>query len=554
MAVTIGRADNRKAADLFYDLALAMELQGERWRANSYLRAAKSIEELTENLRSVSERGELRRIEGVGESIEAKVEEFLRTGRIDALDKVRGLLPEDLELLRSIPSLGTRRLADLDLLLGIRSVDDLLKAIYEGRLSEMPDFGDEVESRTQDYLTWRREEAAEVPSPYALRSAQRIIDFLRPSPGLDRLELTGPLRRRVPTVANIMLLFSASGPEDIIARFGLCPEVTELLVVDREQALGRTASGAVCMLRQVDQSTFGLELLKTTGPEPYVRGIEQRIREKGVRFGAHRGVAADTEKKVFEALQLPPLRPETRGGQECDRVTAKQLIGDLHVRCASYDGGMRVLEMAAAAKDLGHEYVCFCDRLGGRRMDPAALEQRNALIDESADLLGIKILKGGEADITPDGRLDFPPGPLEDLDLVIASVNTSLTMDEGEMTARVTKAMEDPLMDVFGHPTSRVIGLRERVRVDLEKVAAAAAESGIALEINAYPDRMDLDAETVRSLDAKPLYSLGTEAAFPNELSYWEWAVGAAEQACLPPSRVLNAMPAERLQGRRWRR
>ena len=551
MAVTIGRADNRKAADLFYDLALAMEIQGERWRANSYLRAAKSIEVLTENLRSVSERGELRRIEGVGESIESKVEEFLRTGHIEALDKVHDLLPEDLELLRSIPIMGTRRLADLDLLLGIRSVDDLLRAIYEGRLSEVPDLGEEVESKTLEYLTWRREEAAEVPSPYALRSARKIMDFLKTAPGMECLGLTGPLRRMAPAVANIMLLFSSSDPEDVIARFGLCPEVTELLSVDREQALGRTTSGAVCMLRRVDSASFGYEMLRMTGPDGYVREVEQKIREKGLRFGTQRNAAA--EEDIFEALQLPPLDPEDRGLPICDSVSAGMLRGDLHVRATSYDGGMRVLEIAAAAKGLGHEYVCFCDRLGGRRMDPAALEQRNVLIDESADLLGITVLKGGEVDITPDGRLDFPSGPLDDLDLVIASVNTALTMGGKEMTARVTKAIEDPLMDVLGHPTSRVIGLRERVQIDLERVAEAAVETGAALEMNAYPDRMDLDAETVRSLHAKPFYILGTDAAFPNELTYWEWAAIAAKQACLPPSNILNTMPAEKLQGRRWR-
>ena len=551
MAVTVGRADNRRAADLFYDLALAMELQGERWRANSYLKAARSIEELTENLRSVSERGELRRIEGVGESIEAKVEEFLRTGRIEALESVRGLLPEDLELLRGVPSLGTRRLADLDLLLGVRSVDDLLRAIYEGRLSELPEFGEEVERRTLEHLVWRREEAAEVPAPFAMRSAHMIIDFLRPSPGLERLELTGPLRRRVPAVANIMLLFSSPAPDDIIARFGLCPEVTELLMVDRQQALGKTTSGAVCMLRAVAHETFGLELLRTTGPESYVREIERSMREKSVRFSAHR--PAVTEGDVLAAVQAPMVRPEMRGLPNA-KTSPDDLRGDLHVRATSYDGGMRVLEMAAAAKDLGHEYICLCDRLGGRRMDPAALEQRNILIDESADLLGITILKGGEVDITPDGRLDFPTGPLEGLDIVIASINTALTMDRGEMTARVLKAMEDPLMDVLGHPTGRVIGLREGVQIDLGEVSQAAVDAGVALEMSAYPDRMDLDAETVRSLDAAPLIILGTEAAFPNELTYWEWAEAAAEQSGLPPERIMNTRPAEQLKGRRWRR
>lgn len=551
MAVTVGRADNRKAADLFYDLALAMELQGERWRANSYLKAARSIEELTENLRSVSERGELRRIEGVGESIEAKVEELLRTGRIEALEGVRGLLPEDLELLRGIPSLGTRRLADLDLLLGVRSVDDLLRAIYEGRLAELPEFGEEVERRTLEHLVWRREESAEVPAPFAMRSARNIIDFLSSAPGLERLELTGPLRRRVPAVANIMLLFSSPAPDDIIARFGLCPEVTELLMVDRQQALGKTTSGAVCMLRAVAPETFGLELLRTTGPDGYVKDIERRLREMSVRFSPHR--PAVTEENVLDAVQAPMVRPEMRGLPDA-RTSPDDLRGDLHVRATSYDGGMRVLEMAAAAKDLGHEYVCFCDRLGGRRMDPAALEQRNMLIDESADLLDITLLKGGEVDITPDGRLDFPSGPLEELDIVMASINTALTMDRKEMTARVLKAMKDPSMDVLGHPTSRVIGLRERIQIDLGQAARAAGEARVAWEMNAYPDRMDLDAETVRSFDAASLVVLGTEAAFPNELSYWEWATAAAERSGLPPERILNTMPARQLKGRRWRR
>ena len=551
MAVTVGRADNRKAADLFYDLALAMELQGERWRANSYLKAARSIEELTENLRSVSERGELRRIEGVGESIEAKVEELLRTGRIEALEGVRGLLPEDLELLRGIPSLGTRRLADLDLLLGVRSVDDLLRAIYEGRLAELPEFGEEVERRTLEHLVWRREESAEVPAPFAMRSARSIIDFLGSAPGLERLELTGPLRRRVPAVANIMLLFSSPAPDDIIARFGLCPEVTELLMVDRQQALGKTTSGAVCMLRAVAPETFGLELLRTTGPDGYAKDIERRLREMSVRFSPHR--LAVTEEDVLDAVQAPMVRPEMRGLPDA-RTSPDDLRGDLHVRATSYDGGMRVLEMAAAAKDLGHEYVCFCDRLGGRRMDPAALEQRNMLIDDSADLLDITLLKGGEVDITPDGRLDFPSGPLEELDIVMASVNTALTMDRKEMTARVLKAMKDPSMDVLGHPTSRVIGLRERIQIDLGQAARAAGEARVAWEMNVYPDRMDLDAETVRSLDAASLVVLGTEAAFPNELSYWEWATAAAERSGLPPERILNTRPAEQLKGRRWRR
>jgi len=350
MAITVGRADNQKAADLFYELALAMELRGEKWRANSYLRAAQSIEGATEHLRSLSERGELRRIEGVGESIEAKLEEFLNTGRIEALEQVKDILPEDLELLKRIPSLGIKRIGELDMQLGVRSVDDLLRAAEQGILSDLPDFDEGSERRTLEYLSWRREEAAEIPAPYALRSAHRIIDFLRPSPGLRRLELTGPIRRRSAMVANIMLLFSADEPADIIARFGLCPEVTELILVEKTQAMGRTTSGAACMLRAVEEDRLGFEQLRTTGPDVYFQFLNERAREVGIRLG---GRHFPTEQSVYEALQLEPLPPEMRGVAECagDSVRAADMKGDLHVRCRSFDGALRVLEMAAAAKN-----------------------------------------------------------------------------------------------------------------------------------------------------------------------------------------------------------
>ena len=558
MTILVGRTDNKRAADLFYDLALAMELQGERWRANSYYRAAKSIEELGEHLRSVSERGELRRIEGVGESIEAKLEEFLATGRIEALENVRDILPEDLDLLRNIPGLGVRRIAEIEMLLGIRSVDELLRAAYEGKIAELPDFDEGVDRKVIEYLTWKREEAAEVPTPYAIRSAKRIIDYLQGSPGLIRLELSGPARRKASSVANITLLFTATEPDGIIARFGLCPEITELIIVEKEQAVGKTTSGAACMVRAVREESFGLDLLKSTGPDAHIRSLGKLAKERGLRLTAARlgKDRARTEQAIYDALGMEPVRPEWRGFPPCECVVLpEELRGDLHLRCVSFDGGLRVLEMASAAHDLGHRYVCFCDRLGGRYMDPEALERRNILIDEAADLLGIPILKGAEVDITPDGRLDFPTEHLERLDLVIGSVNARLNMDSKAMTSRVLTAMGDPNMDVFGHPLGRILGLREPIRLDMNRIAEAACDRKVALEVNAYPDRLDLDAEAIRAIgDTKNMFSLGTDAAFPSELTYWEWAANMAMGACLPPSRVLNTLSAEQLRGRRWRK
>ena len=210
--------------------------------------------------------------------------------------------------------------------------------------------------------------------------------------------------------------------------------------------------------------------------------------------------------------------------------------------------------MASAAGARGHRYLCFCDRIG-RHMDADKFDRRNALIDEAQDTLGATILKGAEVNIAPDGRLDAPSALLDGLDLVVASVNTKLEMAPAEMEARVMRAMEDPNMDVLGHPTGRVIGLREGNGMDLARVAERAAERRIALEMSACPDRLDLsDNDAFYVYESGALYSLGTDAAFPDEMDNWRWAVIMARRALLGRERVLNSMTPQQLKGRAWRK
>jgi DNA polymerase (family 10) len=556
MRVMMGRADNRRAAEQFYDLALAMEIQGERWRANSYMKAARSIETQTESVRSISDRNALRSIEGVGESIASKLEEFLATGKIEALEAVRDLLPEDLPLFRDAPSLGFRRVADLDRLLGIRTVDDLLRVIYEGRLADLPDFDEEVQQRALEWLSWKREEAADVPTPYALRSAVNIMNELRAGGNVTRIELAGPARRLITSVANITLLFSSASPDLVVAQFGISPEVVELTMVDREQAIGKTRSGAVAMVRHVRDNQFAWELLQATGAEAHLRDLGDAARNTGLRLSSPAFKHAASEEEIYAHLGMRYVPPDLREGRRPrDGVlTGEQLSGDLHIRCASFDGALRVREMVSAARKRGHRFVCFCDRIG-RNMDIDAMDRRNAMIDEVQGEDGMLVLKGAEVDITPDGRLDAPSDLLDGLDLVIASVNTRLTMTPGELEARVMRAMDDPNMDVLGHPTNRVIGLREGSGMDMSRIAERAAERRVALEMNAYPDRLDLsDNDAFKVYDSGAFYSLGTDAAYPDELDGWGWAVTIARKALLEPGRVLNSMGPQQLKGRAWRK
>jgi DNA polymerase (family 10) len=369
------------------------------------------------------------------------------------------------------------------------------------------------------------------------------------------------MRRKVTTVANITILFTSAEPDQVIARFGLCPEVLELTVVEEDQVVGKTTSGAACMLRHVSSDNYTMELLCTTGSDAFVKEVTTVAKDRGKRLSSTivgKGKHAQSEPEIFAALGLEYVPPELREGRIAKGgppIDTKDLHGDLHVRSSSLDGGLRIAAMTRAAKEMGHQYICFCDRVGGRRMDADAFDQRNGLIDDVQKTTDIVLLKGAEVDITPDGRLDAPPDILEKLDLVIGSVNTKLTMPPQEMEARILRAMDDPLMDVFGHPTNRVIGLRDKSQIDLERIAERAAERKIALEINSYPDHLDLsDDEAYKIYEAGAYYSLGTDASFPNELDYWSWAVTIARKSLLDRPRILNAMNADKLKARAWRK
>ncbi len=549
------RVENQEAADRFWELALAMELKGDRWRSSSYLKASRSIEELSEPLRSVSERGDLRKIEGVGESIAAKLDELLSSGRIEALEAVRHLLPDDLPIFRDAPILSIGMVAELVNALDVRSVDTLLRAIEEEKLSATPGLDEDVEDRMREWLIWRRGESAEIPTPYALRSAERIKAFMQQGNIVDRIELSGPARRRVAAVANITLLFISSSPDLAIAKFGTCPDIMELTLVEKDLAVGKTSSGAGCMLREVKEQRFALENFRRTGPEVHVDEVLASLEARNGPLSVERG-SFSTEAEIYEGAGLEFVPPEMREreGAATGIVAKEDLRGDLRVRSILMDGTMHVEETAEAAKSLGHSYVCLCDRFG-RLVDGDKLARRNELMDEVGSRSPVTLLKGIEVDIAPDGRLDAPSSLLEEMDLVIASVNTKLNMSEEDMRTRIIRALDDPNMDVLGHPTGRILGLRERTISDLRPIAERALEKRVALEIDAHPDRQDLDDNDAYNLyEVGAFYSLGTDSAYPLKYHDWDWAVTMARKAHLGPQRMLNMLSPHALQRRAWRK
>jgi len=558
MTAKEGRVSNRAAADRFRELALAREIQGEHWKAVSYLIAAEQLDEARQHIQAFSESGRLREIQGVGNSISSKLDEYLSTGRMQALEDVRAILPEDLALFRDLKPLGTALTARAINALRLSSADDLSRAVDQGALAEVDGLDASFQTRTAEFLARRREEAAEVPSWRARRSALNVVECLRRGGGVDRMSLGGPIMRNVDSVANVTILFSSPDPGAVIARFGLCSELIELLMVEPDRAIGRTRSGAAVMVRHVPADSFAVELVRGIGPDRYISQLTAAARNQGHRLSGQMGSSGiETDEDVHRALGLEYVPPEMRGRRPTGRIAARadELKGDMRVRSRSADGSDQISAMASAAARMGHEWICFCDRVGSKGLSVAELELRDAQIGEASDRHDVALLRGAVVDVLPDGRLDFPSSALDRLDLVIAVINSDLAMDAGEMTSRALSALDDPNADVFGHPTGRILGLREPYRIDLGRVAERARQRGAALEIDACPDVMDLDADQAEGVyEQEALYGAGTDAALPGELAFWDGALTTIRRASIPAGRLLNSRPARDMAGRRWRK
>ncbi len=565
------KVSNEVVAKQFYLLALVMDVLEEKWRANTYRKAARRIEDLSSDLEEHWLNGDLTKLEGIGESISAKIGEYYETGKIGVLEENKHLLPEDLELLNDIPALSERRLATLIREGGMKSIEDLLQYLKYGSLSEFSGFTSEIEEQIQAFLRWRREQSGEVPLPIVLRSTAKIFECLKGDLGMKLIECAGPVRRRASTVNNVTLLLQSNDPETSIARFGMCEEVDELTVVEKESALGKLRSGAVCMLKTTKPEAMVIDELTATGSEKHLQQLRKVAKQNGYQLtsnGLFRGkekIELSSEEDVYRILGLPYFPPEMREG----RIDVTKPIedfpliepgkgyrGDFHVHSDFSNGVSTISELAYAAKYLGLEYLCLLDRLGQTRgsMDWIAAEDRNEKIDSIAKVLEIQIIKGVEVDIRADGSLDAPGDLRERFELIAGGVHTSLGMEKKKMTERLISCIESGSIDLLCHPTCRIIGYREQLNLDLMAIAEAAAEKGVALEINATPDRLDLsDEELFQVKDSGAFFYVGTDAHSVAELDNWKWGANITRRALLDPSRLLNRLNPDQIRRRGWR-
>jgi DNA polymerase (family 10) len=561
---------NEEVVAMLEETADLMEIAGENpFKARAYRRAADAIAALKEPVEELVRTKRLNQIEGVGESIARDIAEFLQKGTTTRLEQLRQKYPPQLRKLLEIQGVGPRTVAMLYERLGITSVDELEAAAKAGKLTKLPGMGEQkVRNILEGIQLWRQQQGR-VPLHIALAIAERIVARLRELPQVEQILPAGSLRRWKETVGDLDILVATRDSEPVMERFVKLPEVQKVLAHGTTKSSVLMADNLQVDLRAVDPESFGAASQYFTGSKAHNIALRNRalklgltINEYGVfREATGEKVAGETEEGVYEVvglLWIPPELREDRGELEAAErqalphlVTLEDIRGELHCHTKWSDGANTVEEMARAARERGYEYLAITDHSPpmGWGVKPENFRKLIREIRQVSERLGFPILAGIEVDIAPDGSLHMDEDILRQLDIVIASVHSAMKMSREEMTKRIVKAMENPLVHIIGHPTGRLINQRPPYEVDLEALVERARQTGVALEINGSPERLDLNDENARyAKEAGVLLSLGTDAHHDDHLDFMRFAVAVARRAWCEPANILNTRSHEQLR------
>jgi DNA polymerase (family 10) len=568
---------NSQIAAAFEELADLYELDGAvQYRVIAYRNAARTVRDSSVSVMQLARDGRVTELPNIGKTLEEKLIALDETGDIPTAVKLRAKIPVGLISVMHLPGFGPKRAKRLYDEIGVDSLDALRAAVEDGRLRDLRGFGLKAEENLRRVLAEHQEDgpARRVVLWRAVEAAEQVVEALRAHPAADRVEVAGSLRRWTDSVKDVDIIATASDPA------ALAQALAELEIVESVGATGTvgarvtTHSGMKIDLKVVEPDQFGNVLQHFTGSKAH----NVALREAAVRRGLHvseYGILDDatgetlrcaTEEEVYAALGLewiPPELREGRGELEAagptgdglpDLIELGDLRGELHSHTTMSDGTETAETMAQAARELGLEYLAITDHSATHGFgDHVTADQLRARIDEiralNERLDGFELLIGTETNITTDGSPDYPDDLLADLDWVIASIHTSFGMGARKMTDRLVAAIEHPLVDAIGHPTGRKIEKRQPYELDMDRVIEAAVRTGTMIEINASPDRRDLnDVHARAAAEAGVRILVNSDAHSLRDIrEYRRYGIATARRAWLTAAQVANTLPWEEL-------
>lgn len=591
---------NHELSALFERMAQLMEIKGmNMFKCLAFHKVARVLKDMTVDIKKCCEDGTIKELEGIGDSSRKIIEQYVKEGRSTDYEELAASVPSGLVPMLNIPSLGPKTIALFWSQRGITSIDELKKAIDQGKLEGLKGVGEKKLESIKQGIELLEKSAGRMGLADALPVARSLLEQLRKIKGVRRAEAAGSLRRRKETVGDVDLVCAVAKQEEgefITGEFVKLPEVSRILGQGGTKASILTAGGLQVDLRIVPEQHYGAALMYFTGSKEHNVKLRSRALEKGltlnewglykvekekaeidekVRSGGRvekqvghapkaKPLAAATEEEVYKALDLefvPPEIREDRGEMEAASqhtlpklITLQAIRGDLHMHTTASDGVNSIEEMALAAKEKGYAYIAITDHSKSQVIANGLTAERllkhvEAIHKVDAKMKGIRVLAGCEVDILVDGRLDFEEEVLKELDIVIASPHVSLKQDAKKATDRMLRAIDTRYVNVIGHPTGRLIGGREGLPLDFPPIFEAAAKGGVALEINAGWPRLDLNEIHARAAVAAGCkLSIDTDAHSIDGLEEMEWGIGVARRAWVTCDDVINCQDFETLK------
>ena len=566
----MARANDAVEAALLEYSELLSILSEDRFKPRAYEKAARAVGGYHANLEGM-DLPEVLKIPGVGKSIGEKVEEFLRTGTIATLESLRSQIPAGVREMTAVQGLGPKKAVQLYRDLQISNLEELRAALEDDRLSGLKGFGPKTQENILRGIERLSRHSGRALVSTAMDLAEYFLGRLSERPDIQRIEVAGSLRRMQETIGDLDLLVASEDPHGVMEAF------TSFGMVERILAKGETKSSVITRrglqvdLRVVPLESWGAAMIYFTGSKAH----NIRIREMAVRkalklneYGLYRAksgrlIVAETEEEVYGKLGLPWIPPtmrEDRGEVEAaldgtlpDVLTRKQLHGDLHTHTNLTDGLASLEQMLETAAEMQYTYYAVTDHAPNlfmqRMTDDKMLAQRRELRALQDRFPKMTLLHGSELNIDADGEVDWGPEFLEGFDVTIASVHSHFTQPKDEVTRRVIRAMENPYVNIIGHPTARMIEKREPVDYDLEEVFKAAARTGTALEVNGYPDRLDLRDEHILWAKRHGVkFAVDTDSHATTHLELMRYGVAQAQRGWLTKDDVINAWPLQKLR------
>ncbi len=569
---------NQELAKIFYEIAEFLEMEGISFKPYAYQKAAITLENLEEDIEDIYRKEGLEGLEeipGVGKSIAQKIEEYLKTGKIKYYQELKRKTPVKIEELTAVEGVGPKMVKVLYQKLGIKNLKDLEKAAREHKIAPLFGFGQKTEKNILQGIAFLKRSKGRFLLGEILPIVEEIETRLKQLKEIKQISVAGSVRRRKETIGDVDLLVTTNNPKKVMDFFVSLPGVIKIWGKGDTKSSVRMKGGFDIDLRVVPEKSYGSALQYFTGSKEHNIATRRIAISKGLKlneYGVFKGkkmIAGKTEEEVYRTLGMawmPPEIRENRGEVELalkgknylpKLIELRDIKGDLHCH-SNWDGGANsILEMAEAAIERGYQYLGISDHTKFLKIEHGLDEKKLSLQRKEVDKLNLKfkqrgaefrILQGAETNILNDGSIDIKDEALKKLDYAIAGIHSSFKMPKEKMTERIIRAMKNPYIKIISHPTGRILKRRDEYQVDFEKILRAAKEFNVFLEINAYPERLDLnDINAKKAIEAGVKLVINTDSHHKDQLRYMEFGVYQARRGWVQKKDVLNTFSLSQL-------